>query len=409
MGDPLPAILVLNAGSSSVKFSVFDVAGDGAPAPAFGGQIEGIGLAPKLALGDGGASAEDAESFAAAVGSDGDHAAAIDWLLGWLDGRLAARDGDGPARRLDAVGHRVVHGGPDFAAPMLVDAALLERLEALVPLAPLHQPHNLAGIEAVARRAPALPQVACFDTAFHRGHSELAERFAIPDWLYREGVRRYGFHGLSYDSIAGQLPQRAPEIARGRVIVAHLGNGASLCALDDGRSLDSTMSFTALDGLPMGTRCGAIDPGVGLYLMAEKGYDRAALEDFYYRQCGLKGLSGISSDLRDLEASERPGAKLAIDYFVQRICREIGALTAVLGGLDGLVFTAGIGENATEIRAAVCAGCAWLGVALDAAANRAGGPRITLPGAAVSAWVIATDEERTIALRSLETLGEARR
>jgi acetate kinase len=304
-----------------------------------------------------------------------------------------------------AIGHRVVHGGPDFGTATRIDETVLARIEALTPLAPLHQPKNLAPILAWRRRRPDLPQVACFDTAFHRGHSELADRFAIPDALYREGVRRYGFHGISYEYIAGKLQEVAPDVARGRVIVAHLGNGCSLCALNDGRSVDSTMSFTALDGIPMGTRPGALDPGVVLYLMREKGMDAAAIERFLYHQCGLKGLSGISNDVRILEASADPMARLALDHFVYRITKEIGALAAVLGGIDSLVFTAGIGENGADLRRRIVAGSAWLGLTLDGAANQArksdlsanaGGPRVLM---------IPTDEEWMIARDTRQVLG----
>ncbi len=386
---------MLNAGSSSIKFSLFRGA-EGEPALDCKGQIEGIGLKPRF-------SARDAEGRRLAerelaAEDQTDHRAAFEILADWLDAHLQGAP-------LRGVGHRVVHGGPDFAAPVAVDPALLARLEALVPLAPLHQPHNLAGIRAVQARHPALPQVACFDTAFHRSHPELADRFALPDWLYREGVRRYGFHGLSYESIAAALPE---EIAGGRVVVAHLGNGASMCALEAGRSVDSSMAFTALDGIPMGTRPGALDPGVLLYLIGEKGYDYKDLERLLYKESGLLGVSGLSSDLRDLEAGDAPDeARLAIELFVYRIGRELGALAAVLGGLDALVFTAGIGENAKDIRARVCRGAAWLGIALDEEVNAAGGPRISRPDSPASAWVIPTEEEKTIAKHTAAVLSEA--
>jgi len=279
----------------------------------------------------------------------------------------------------------------------LIDDGILKSLEALVPLAPLHQPANLAGIRAVRTHHPTLPQVACFDTAFHRGHPELADRFALPEALYREGVRRYGFHGLSYEYIVGKLLEVAPEIAGGRVVVAHLGSGASMCAVKAGRSLDSTMGFTALDGLPMGTRCGALDPGVVLHLMRAKRMSANEVESLLYHDCGLRGLSGISNDARELMSSDTVGAKLALDYFVYHVCRQLGMLAAVLEGLDAVVFTAGIGEHSSELRARICVGAAWLGVQLDTAANRNGGPRITASGSKVSAWVIPTDEELMIA------------
>jgi len=319
------------------------------------------------------------------------------YLAGWATGQIKDSEVVG-------VGHRVVHGGTDFNAPALIDDALMSTVEKLAPLAPLHLPHNLAYIKAVKSMDPDMPQVACFDTAFHRGHPEVAERFALPEELYEAGVHRYGFHGLSYEYIARELQQVAPEIAEGRVVVAHLGSGASMCAIKGGRSIESTMGFSALDGLPMGTRCGALDPAVPLYLMAEKGYDVPALERLFYHDSGLLGLSGISNDMRDLEASEDPRAKLAVDYFVYRINRELGALAAALGGLDAVVFTAGIGERSPETRARVCADAAWLGLQLDEAANQAGGPRISTAESAVSAWVIPTDEEKMIALHTQRLL-----
>jgi acetate kinase len=305
---------------------------------------------------------------------------------------------------LVAVGHRVVHGGADFAASVAIDDAVLERLEALVPLAPLHQPHNLAAIRAIQGQMPGLLQVACFDTAFHRNHPELADWFALPRRFYDEGIRRYGFHGLSYEYIAHALREVAPDVANGRVVVAHLGSGASMGALHNGRSMDSTMGFTALDGLPMGTRPGALDPGVVLHLMRAHAMDADALERLLYHECGLKGLSGISNDVRALLASDNPRAARAIDLFVYRICRELGALTAALGGLDGLVFTAGIGERSPEIRARVCDQSAWLGIQLDEPANRAGGPRISTAGSRVRVFAIPTDEELMIARHTLALL-----
>jgi acetate kinase len=281
---------------------------------------------------------------------------------------------------------------------------VLRALERYVPLAPLHQPANLAGIRAAATFLPGVPQVACFDTAFHRQHPLVADQFALPIELYAAGVRRYGFHGLSYEYIARTLPEAAPEIAEGRVVVAHLGNGASMCALQAGRSIDATMSFTALDGLPMGTRCGNLDPGVLLYLLKEKGMDEPGLEDLLYKRSGLLGLSGVSSDMRELLASADPHAAQAVDYFVYRVGRELGSLAAALSGLDGLVFTAGIGEHAAEIRARVCRAAGWLGIDLDAAANARHGPRISVVGSRASAWVIPTDEERMIALHTIAAL-----
>ena len=305
-----------------------------------------------------------------------------------------------------AIGHRVAHGGPDYSAPVTVDDDILAALERLVPLAPMHQPYNLHPIRTIQKRFPGTVQVACFDTAFHRGHPDVADRFAIPEALYDEGVRRYGFHGLSYEYIARALPSVAPEIAQGSVVVAHLGSGASMCAIKGGRSVDSTMAFTGLDGLPMGTRCGQIDPGVLLYLVSEKGYGAKELERFLYHESGLRGLSGISNDVRDLLASEDPRARLALDYFVYRVARELGALAAAMQGIDAVVLTAGISENSPEMRARICGGAAWLGLRLDEAANRAGGPRISTPGSQVSAWVIPTDEERMIAEHTLKVWRE---
>lgn len=386
------AILVLNAGSSSVKFQLFDPA-RGRLKRQVKGQIDGIGTHPRLvAKSHGGETLIDRRWAAGEIGDvPSALTAVLDWIGQHLGGRLPA-----------AVGHRVVHGGSRHAAPALVDDALLGELDHLVPLAPLHQPNNLAAIRAIRAARPALPQVACFDTAFHRGHSEVAERYAIPEALHAEGVRRYGFHGLSYEYVAGVLPQVAPAIASGRVVVAHLGSGCSLCAIENRRSVDSTMGFTALDGLPMGTRVGQVDPGVLLYLLSEHGWDAQRLQHFLYHDCGLKGLSGLSNDMRDLLASDSPGARLAVDYFVYRVVREVGALAAAMGGLDGLVFTAGVGENAPAIRARVCDRLAWLGLSFDATANAANGPRLSTAGSKLEAWVIPTDEERMIAEHTLE-------
>ena len=392
------AILVLNAGSSSIKFSVYALGVADRLSLDSKGQVEGIGSRPHFVAEDAkGRSLRD-EAFEPS-GPDG-HGEAMRKLGGWLRERLADD-------RVVAAGHRVVHGGPDFAAPVTVDAAVLARLERLVPLAPLHQPHNLAAIRAIQAHMPGLPQVACFDTAFHRRHPALADWFALPRHLYDEGVRRYGFHGLSYEYIAGTLAAVAPEIAGGRVVVAHLGSGASMCALAGGRSIDSTMGFTALDGLPMSTRCGALDPGVVLYLSRAHGMDADAIEHMLYHDCGLKGVSGISNDMRDLLASDDERAAHAIDLFVYRICRELGALTAALGGLDGLVFTAGIGEHSPEIRARVCASAAWLGMEIDQAANRGRGPRISTSASRIAVYAIPTDEELMIARHTLAVLRRA--
>lgn len=380
-------ILILNAGSSSLKFSAF---GDGDRLELlFRGQLEGLTTQSRFVARDraGQPLAEQLWGPGAPLG----HHGAIDYLFGWM------RDGPLRGRTLAAVGHRVVHGGMRYSEPARVDAGLLAELEALVPLAPLHQPHNLAAIRAVVQHAPALPQVACFDTAFHHTQPAVARAFALPRRHAEEGVRRYGFHGLSYEYIASALPDIDPRAAAGRTIVAHLGNGASLCALRSGRSWATTMGFTTLDGLVMGTRTGLIDPGVLLYLMDRHGLGARALERLLYQESGLLGVSEISSDMRTLLASADPRAAEAIDLFVYRIGREIGSLAAALGGLDALVFTGGIGENAAAIRHRVCLDAAWLGVALDEAANAAGGPRITRPDSPVASWVVPTNEELMIA------------
>jgi acetate kinase len=394
------AILVLNAGSSSLKFSVYTVGEAGRLDLAADGQIEGIGTSPRFVAEDGHGRVLVERRWP--EDRDARHDRFLRELGGWLREHLAGG-------ALIAVGHRVVHGGIDFSAPVLLDDAVLAKLEALCSLAPLHQPHNLAGIRAVVAALPELPQVACFDTAFHRGHPDVAERFAIPRTLHDEGVRRYGFHGLSYEYIAKRLPEVAPEIAGGRVVVAHLGSGASMCAIRAGRSIDSTMGFTALDGLPMGTRCGALDPGVPLHLARAHAMDTDAIERLLYHDCGLKGVSGISNDMRDLLASDDPRAAEAIALFVYRIRRELGALTAALGGLDGLVFTAGIGERSAPIRAMVCRELDWLGLHLDRVANERGGPCISTADSRASAWVIPTDEELMIARHTLAVLAAAGR
>ena len=392
------AVLTINAGSSSLKFSVYRVGEHDRPSLSAKGQVEGIGTSPRLV-------AEDAQGETLVDRRWPDdrgsgHAEFFRVIGGWLREHFSEV-------ALLGVGHRVVHGGVDYAAPVRVDPAVLAKLEAQCPLAPLHQPHNLAGIRAVAAVQPDLPQVACFDTAFHRGHPELADWFALPRRFYDEGIRRYGFHGLSYEYIASVLPEVAPEIAKRRVVVAHLGSGASMCAMTAGRSIDSTMGFTALDGLPMGTRCGALDPGVVLHLIRAHGMDADAVERMLYHDCGLKGVSGISNDMRALLASDDPRARQAIDLFVWRICRELGALAAVQEGLDGLVFTAGIGERSAEIRKRVCDKAAWLGIELDHAANARGGPRISADGSRVAVYAISTDEEQMIARHTLAVLRRA--
>lgn len=391
-------ILAINAGSSSIKFQAFaERAGDLERRVV--GLLEGIGSQPRLIIRNGAGETLAEQIFAPETIASVEAAQEI--VGDWLEGPSGSAAMGGP---LIAIGHRVVHGGADFAGPVRIDDRVLARITALTPLAPLHQPKNLAPILAWQRRRPDLAQIACFDTAFHRGHGDLADRFAIPDALYREGVRRYGFHGLSYEYIAQLLPDLAPAVAQGRIIVAHLGNGCSLCALKVGRSIDSTMSFTALDGIPMGTRPGAIDPGVVLYLMREKGMDAASIEHFLYHQCGLKGLSGISNDVRVLEASSDPMARLALDHFVYRITKEIGALAAVLGGLDALVFTAGIGENAADVRRRIVDSSGWLGLAIDETANKARQFDISARLEGPRVLMIPTDEELMIARHTLRIL-----
>jgi acetate kinase len=390
-------VLVLNAGSSSLKFETYALR-DRQLAPALQGQVDGIGSDARFAArdSDGSAVAEQDLDDAALA----DPAAALAWLSDWLERRLAGH-------RLLGVGHRVAHGGVGFDAPVRVDETVLRALEQLEPLAPLHQPHNLAPIRGLMRTRPDLAQVACFDTAFHRTQPIEAELFALPRHFYAEGVRRYGFHGLSYQSIARRLREVAPEVAAGRTVAAHLGNGVSMCALVDGRSVATTMGFTALDGCPMGTRSGSLDPGVVLYLARERGMALGEIESLLYRESGLLGLSGISNDMRELLSSDSPNARLAIDYFNYRLAREVGSLAAAMGGIDALVFTAGIGENSAEIRAAVCRRLAWLGLELDEQANLSGGPRISRAGARVSAWRLQTAEELMIAEQTCSVLGLA--
>jgi acetate kinase len=391
-------LLVLNAGSSSLKFSMFQ--GDtGTPVAKWQvgarGQIEGIGTSPAFLVKDANGQKLVDEKLDPSVR---DGRAAIDILGNWLRSKYQGG-------RIVGVGHRVVHGGSRFSGPTVVTREILAELKELTPLAPLHQPHNLSPIEAIFDRMPEVPQVACFDTGFHRGHAAVATLVPLPRDLCKGGVERYGFHGISYEYIASVLSEVAPEIANSRVIVAHLGSGASLCALRNRKSVDTTMSFTAMDGLCMGTRPGALDPGIVLYLFQKLGLSVKEVEDILYKKSGLLGVSGISNDMRDILGRNEPEARLAVDFFVYRAAKEIGALAAALGGIDGLVFTAGIGENSAEIRRRISEASAWLGIELDEEANAAKGPRISKPISKVSVWVIPTNEELMIARHTGSLLG----
>jgi acetate kinase len=380
------AIAVLNAGSSSIKFSIF-VMRDSALELELHGQVEGIYTTPHLiAKRNDGTTAEKSWVEGTKLGHEG----TLEYLIPFLRSELAHD-------HLIGVGHRVLHGGLVYKGPVLVNVEVVNGIEKLVPLAPLHQPHNLAPIRWLLERVPELPQVACFDTSFHSTNPEVAQRFALPEKLHEAGIRRYGFHGLSYEYIASTLPQFDDKAASGKTIVLHLGSGASMCAIEAGRSLTNTMAFTALEGLPMGTRSGSLDPGAILFLMDQRGMDAREIENLLYNESGLLGVSGISSDMRTLLASRDPHAKLAIDLYCYRIRRELGSLAAALCGLDAIVFTGGIGENAAAIRERACRDAAWLGVELDSTANSAGGPRISTHGAQVSAWTIPTNEELMIA------------
>lgn len=374
------AILVLNAGSSSIKYGLFEARPGGALLTS--GLVERIGAGPELRSGS--------RRQPLPLAPDAGHLEIMQWLARELKHQMQGTE-------LAGAGHRVVHGGQYFTRSTLIDAAVIEQIRQLSPLAPAHQPHNLAGITALKELWPEIPQVACFDTAFHRTQPRLAQLFALPRALTEEGVLRYGFHGLSYDYIAAQLPSYLGQAASGRVIVLHLGHGASLCALKDGQSIATSMGFTALDGLVMGKRCGDIDPGVLFYLMRDKGLSMTEAEALISNESGLLGVSGISSDMRDLQASDTAEAREAIDLFTYRAARQIGSMAAALGGVDAIVFTAGIGENAAAIRHDILEQSAWLGIRCDPVANQAGGPRLTQPDSPVSAWVIATDEERVIA------------
>lgn len=390
-------ISVINSGSSSIKFSLFDQVEEAQMRLVFSGQAEGIGVVPHFRVKDGDGRLLEERFW------EQNPAINHEWVMGhiiaWIRKHRLERGLD-----LVGVGHRVVHGGEAYSAPVVVDDAVLATLERFIPLAPLHQPHNLGSIRAVIKLGPDIRQLACFDTAFHQTNPEVARRFALPRALTGEGIRRYGFHGLSYEYIARRLPAVAPDIANGRVIVAHLGSGASLCALKEGRSLASTLGFSALDGLVMGTRPGNLDPGVVLYLLQEKGMNADGISDLLYRQSGLLGVSAISNDMRVLLESDDDRAREAVDLFVYRIRREIGSMAAALDGLDGLVFTAGIGENAPAIRSLVCASARWLGVKLDEQANQAAAARISTADSPVSVWVIPTDEELMIATHTRNLL-----
>ncbi|MDD2770165.1 MAG: acetate/propionate family kinase [Methylococcus sp.] len=383
-------IAVVNAGSSTVKFSLLN-----GEKRLLGALLDRLGCRSANGAYATLSAADGVLLFQGPIPAD-NHEDALVWLFDWL-----ARNNGGfkPA----AVGHRVVHGGDSLVRPQRVTGQIIEQIEALIPLAPLHQPHNLAPIRLLAEKFPDLPQVACFDTAFHATQSAVERRFALPMEYEAAGIRRYGFHGLSYEYIASRLPEIDPVAAEGRTIVCHLGNGASLCAMRAGRSVATTMSFTALDGIPMGTRCGAIDPGVLLHLITQPGMDAATLSDLLYKRSGLLGLSGLSGDMRDLLASDKPEAVEAVEYFCYRIAREIGSLSAALGGLDALVFTAGIGERAAPVRTRICELSAWLGVAADPAADRI----LHTPDSAVHVLVVPTNEEAMIARHVRHTLGLA--
>lgn len=390
-------IVVFNAGSSSLKFGLYRWAAAGGLAAAARGEIESVGERPRFVAKDPAGNVIAERRWDAADAVDLDHLLheLVEWTEQHLGGRLAA------------AGHRVALGGLEHTEPARVDARLIERLRALVPLAPLHLPANIEPMEILARRHAGLAQVACFDTAFHRTMPPIASLYALPRELTEAGARRFGFHGLSYEFIAEALRQRAPEAAAGRCIVAHLGSGASLCAMVDGRSVATSMGFSPLSGIPMSTRPGDVDPGILLWLLQERGMEAARIESMLYRECGLAGVSGISGDVRTLLASDDPHAREALDLFAYRIAREAASLAAAAGGLDALVFTAGIGENAPSIRASVCRGLAWLGLTLDESANARGGPRISAPGSSISAWVIPTDEELMVARHTAALVAHA--
>lgn len=385
------ALLILNTGSSSLKFAAYDSGKDELPL-IFSGQVQGIGSAPRFTAYDMTGNLLTEQPWTT-VSLDEDHRRALSCFLEWLEREHREIE-------LVAVGHHIVNGGTRFAQATLLDKATMEYLETLIPLTPLHQPKNLAAVKELARLRPQLIQIGCFGTAFHRGHPEVADHFALPVEFHARGIRRYGFHGLSYEYIARRLAELDPVTASGRVVTAHLGSGASMCALRNGRSIDSTLTFSSLDGLPMGTRCGSIDPGVVLHLLREYGLTVGEVEDILTCQSGLLGLSGISNDMRVLLESNEKSARMAVDYFVYHVGGQLGRLAAALGGLDALVFTAGIGERSPAIRARVCHQAGWLGIEIDADANARNDLRISLPGRSPSVWVIPTNEERMIAIHT---------
>jgi acetate kinase len=392
----METILVVNAGSSSLKFQIFEAGAGGHLTCAVKGQMDGIGTRPRLR-----AQRSDGQELIDQIYDSNqvrDLPAATKTTGDWL--RTL------PGFNLVAVGHRVVHGGPDYNQPVLLTSDVVAQLERYVPLAPLHQPNNLAPIRSLFASRPGVPQVACFDTAFHRNHDVLADHYALPERFYTEGIRRYGFHGLSYEFIAERLVEVAPQIANGRVIVAHLGSGSSMCAIKEGRSIESTMGFTALDGLPMGTRPGQLDPGVVLYLIAQKGMSATDVQSLLYHESGLKGLSGVSNDVRELQKSSDKNAAFALDYFAYRIALHTGMLAAALGGIDAFVFTAGVGENSPTMRSRILERLGWLGATLDSTANASGGPRISQKDSRVAVYVIPTNEELMIARHTLSVLSK---
>ncbi len=388
-------ILVINTGSSSVKFAVYKMTDTGVQSAVCRGGVEYIGSSPRFSVSGGDTvTIQDMELDANSVSTHGD---AVEWILDWIESEL-------PHALISAVGHRVVHGGAEYSSPAVVDQVTLEKLTEFEELAPLHQPYNVAGIAAIMKSHPGIPQVAVFDTSFHRTQPKIAEMFGLPEEYYQSGVRRYGFHGLSYEYIVSKMHVISPSVANGRMIVAHLGNGASMCAVNERKSVATTMGFSALDGLPMGTRSGSIDPGVVIYLIREKGFKVEQVEDLFYRKSGLLGISGITNDMETLTSSGEPGARLAVEYFTYRCIREIGSLTAALDGLDALIFTAGIGENSPVIRERICVGLSWLGISIDEEKNSANKELISKPGTSPAVYVIPTNEEIVIALHTANAL-----